>query len=417
MEPKFINIPKEQLQPKGDKKPSLFQPASHYTFLDCMIEVYHATLDSQEFKEVTLPEPIAEWCRLMYEQVGQDPALVKTGGVYKQPKLEYDEDMIVHLVTGGKDSTAAVLKYANQFKRAELFHVMGVNKIYPTEHHTVQSLYPRIVPNEQLTNCKVNLPRVINASESPIKLFLIIALAIDLYKAVPRWITIGGSAGIADVSEVEVYGDSGRALNPFFEMLKEAHDAPITWTPYLRDQVEAYELTKHLPGWDLCSCFSQLRFKSRQRQMALEKWGKVIDGKTYVAGTIKDSGKSIFDAPQQLLDLLSTDDLINTDEVRPDDDYRCIGGCFKCRERCIVNTNHFGYHYHPDYVKKSKEGIIGWMDKSPNNNGVKLERYFTDCLLIPMSAIPKKYHKYIAGEATRPDGWKEPKPRPAKKKQ
>ncbi len=406
---RHIEIPKEKLQPRSNAKPSLFAPSNNYSFLDCMIELYHATLDASDWKPVTLPEPVASYARLTYEHCNQDPSKVKVGGVMKQRILPQDGDFIIHLVTGGKDSTAAVLRDMGKYSRTELLHVIGVNKIYPTEHQIVQKLYPKYTPSCQLTNLKVNLPRVTNASESPFKLMYIIAQAVEVYDCIPASITVGGSAGIADVSEVEVYGDSGRALRAYIDCFNAVHESVLVYTPYLRDQVEAYELTRGIPASEMCSCFSQLRFKPMQRSMALEKWSVKVDGRTLIAGTTKE-GKSIFSTGVDLKSL-SISDLINVDEV-VEDDYRCIGGCFKCRERALVNTAHFGYHYHPDYLRKSREGLIGWMDKSPNNNGVKLERYFTECLLIPMSEIPRKYHKYIAGGAVRPDGWKPPKEKP-----
>ncbi len=404
------DIKQEEFIPKSKKRNSLFLRPQEHTLFESLVELYYATMDVKDFEEVHIVPQLKEWADLLYESHGFTPDLVVGDKTLKKQDFEERKDSCIHLVTAGKDSTSTALKFESEFKdKNYLLHVQGVNKMYPTEHRMCKKLYKKAMPNSPYNQIKAPMPRVSGASESPLKNMFIVVLAIEHFGFIPRYITLGGSAGIADVSEVEVFGDSGRGIRPFLEALNNSYGSSMEFTPYLRDQVEAYEICeKHKIDYaDLASCMSQLRFKSKQRSMAIDKYSRRVGEHTLIAGTVKESGLSIFKVPQATLDNLTLDNIDKYDEVYPDD-YRCIGGCFKCREKAIVYNHHFGYEYHPEYMKKCRKGIVDWMDKSPNNNGVKLEQYFDTVLGMPLSTIPKKYHAYIAGEAKRPDGWKPP---------
>lgn len=406
----------EDFVPKSHQRNSLFLKANQHTLFQSLVEVYYATMDTKDFQEVHIVGSLGEWVRLLYEAHGFSTDLVVCDKILEVQQFPVDKEACIHLVTAGKDSTATALKFEAEFgAKNYLLHVQGVNKMYPTEHRMCKALYTKHMPDSPYNQLKVPMPRVSNSSESPIKNMFITVLAIEYFGLIPKYITLGGSAGIADVSETEVFGDSSRGITPFLNALNNSYGSDLQWTPYLRDQIEAYEVCEkaNIDYADLASCMSQLRFKAKQRGMALDKYSKVIDGRTLIAGNVIATGKSIFDTPQATLDNIKIDGIEDYDQVYPDSDYRCLQGCFKCREKAVVYAHHFGYKYHPEYMKKCKDGIIGWMDKSPNNNGVKLEKYFDLVLGIPLTSINKKYHAYIAGEAKRPDGWKPPRKRKA----
>lgn len=145
---------------------------------------------------------------------------------------------------------------------------------------------------------------------------------------------------------------------------------------------------------------SQERFKKLQRQRIITKYTKIVEGHHLLAGTTKDTNKSIFDLTQDQINKLTLQDLTKTQEIL-EDDYRC-GVCFKCNEFTLIMSRHLGYNFHPDYIKDAERLLIQWMDKSPNRNGVNLWKYYTDFLGIPKERIPQRYHKYLSGEAVTP---------------
>lgn len=414
----MLEIDKKRFIPKSQQPRSLFCNKSKMTLFEAMVELYHATLDVKDFKEVSTTPELYEFVKGLYKHHGFSEDMVHPTVTLVKQTFPVRTDSIIHLVTAGKDSTATALKHAAGHYNY-LIHVTGVNKIYPTEHKMCRELYKKYFVNRspemfEYHDIKAWFPRVTGASESPIKNMMITVMAIEFLQIIPKWVSLGGSQKIADVSETEVYGDTSMGLVPFFEALNASYGSTLAVTPYLRDQVEAYALCDEwgIEPHQLASCMSQLRFKPKQRSFALEKFSRTVDGATLIAGQDKETGQSIFQMTQDKLDALGLSGLKNIDRVYPDTDYRCIQGCFKCRERALVHTTHFGYEYHPDYIKKCKDGIISWMDKSPNNNRINLEPYFIEVLGIPLESIPDKYKLYMRGEATRPDGWKAPKSKP-----
>lgn len=414
----MITFDKQQCTPHSQKKVTLFNNYSKFTFFDAILEIYHATLDCKNFQAVKIPAEAASWAKTLYKENGHDPDLVTVYGGMKSESIQEDINSIFHMVTAGKDSTATALKFEGQFNDSKLIHVVGVNKMYPTENRKAKPLYEdqSLFPNSKYEAIKVSLPRVTNGTESPIKNMFIIALSIAAYNKIPKWVTLGGSEKIADISETEVYGDTSAGLTPFLTFLNSHFKSTLGFTPYLRDQVEAYEvLTNHNVTYDrMASCMTQLRFKKLQRNKVVKDFTVQIKGKAYLAGTVEATGQSIHELSQAGLDLLSPEDLTHMDIIAPED-YRCLK-CFKCNEKALVHSHHMSYQYPKKYIADCKRLLIAWMDKSPNTNGINLMEYFEYVLGIPKETIDSKYHPYMLGTSIRPLGWKPPKPVKKKEK-
>jgi len=407
---------KNDYTPKSQQKQSLFVRKDKLTLLEGLIELYHSTLDKNDFQEVHLPPEMVEVAQYMYERHGFAKELVIGDRTLIRQNFKENPNAIIHLVTAGKDSTAMAKKEEGTIKHNLLVHVVGVNKVYPVEHRKCKQLYKKHFPQSEYHEIKVMLPQVKNQSESPLKNALITVLTIEYFGFVPKMISIGGSAGVSDISETEVFGDSSKGWNPLFNMIKETFQTKeFTTTPWLRDQIEPYEVIVNngIKFGELASCMCQERFKKLQRTNTLDKFARVIKGKYYLAGTIKDTNQSIFDVTQDTLDKLDHSDIIKSDIIEYENDYRCTK-CFKCNELALICHHHLGFNFHPDYIKSAERLLIEWMDKSSNNNGVNLWKYFNDFLCIPTSRIPDRYHKYLSGEAVRPDGWVPPKPKKKK---
>jgi len=405
---------KSDFTPKSEMKNSLFSNKNKYTLYEALVELYNSTSDVKDFKEVHLPPEVCEVAKDIYRRHGFDENMVHPDKVLIKQNFKEDPDAIIHLVTAGKDSTAMAKKEEGKIGKNLLFHVRGVNKIYPVEYRQCKKLYNTYFDQSEYHELQVKLTPMKNASESPLKNIMVVVLAIEYFQFIPKWISIGGSAGVSDISETEVYGDSSKGWNPLFNMVKDIYETKeFTTTPWLRDQIEPYEImvSNKIPFNSLASCFSQARFKKLQRTHTLDNYAKVINGKYYLAGTYQ--GKSIFDLTEEELIKVDTTLITKADIYSYDDDYRC-GKCVKCNEAAIVLSTHLDFNYHKDYVKNAKRLIVEWMDKSSNNNGVNLEQYYDKILGIPKKEIPVKYHKYMAGESIHPDGWKPPKPKKKK---
>ena len=396
---------KQDYIPKSQRKQSLFQTNKNkLTLLESFIELYYSTLDFNNFTEVHIPPEVKPVADLLYERYGYPTSLVIPDKTLQYQDFPENPDAVIHLVTAGKDSTAMAKKEEPHYKHNLLVHFVGVNKIYPIEHRQCKQLYTKqYFPTSEYHEIKVELPQVKNQSESPIKNGLITILSIEYFGFVPAMISIGGSSGVSDISETEVFGDSSKGWNPIFNLIKEVYNTKeFKTTPWLRDQIEPYEILtqNNIPFSLLGSCMSQERFKKLQRQRIITKYTKTVEGHHLLAGTTKDTNKSIFDLTQDQINKLTLQDLTHTQEIL-EDDYRC-GVCFKCNEFTLIMSRHLGYNFHPDYIKDAERLLIQWMDKSPNRNGVNLWKYYTDFLGIPKERIPQKYHKYLSGEAVNP---------------
>lgn len=409
---------KNDYTPKSQQKQSLFVRKDKLTLLEGLVELYHSTLDKNDFQEVHLPPEMVEVAQYMYERHGFAKELVIGDRTLIRQDFKENPDAIIHLVTAGKDSTAMAKKEEGTIKHNLLVHVVGVNKVYPVEHRKCKQLYKKHFPQSEYHEIKVMLPQVKNQSESPLKNALITVLTIEYFGFVPKMISIGGSAGVSDISETEVLGDSSSGWNPLFNMIKEIYGTKeFTTTPWLRDQVEPYEILveNNIPFSDLASCMCQERFKKLQRTRVIDKYSLTVESKCLLSGTVIESNSSIFDLTLEQAALLKLSDIKDITMFSLEDDYRC-GTCFKCNEYTLVMSKHLKYNFHPDYIKDAKRLLIEWMDKSSNNNGVKLEQYYDYILGLPKSTIPTKYHKYMTGESVHPEGWKPPKPKKKKVK-
>ena len=58
----------------------------------------------------------------------------------KLPRVDYDDNNLILLFSGGKDSTATAVKYKNLGYNVYLFHVKGINKSYPDEWKSAQAI-------------------------------------------------------------------------------------------------------------------------------------------------------------------------------------------------------------------------------------------------------------------------------------
>lgn len=396
------------------KQPSLLRPKNKLTFMQAMVDLYHATLDLNDFKEVhTVPE-LSDFCKFLYTELGGNPDLVKVDRILIPPTWKEDKDCIIHGFTGGKDSLSTLLKFEKDFKRSIAFHVRSVNRSYPLEHLKAKALVNEYTQSEYI-EVKAMFPQVKHTSESPIKTLMIMVLACEVTGVVPKWFTLGG-ANIFDISETTVFGDTSKAIYPFMDAFNNITKASMGQTPWLETQTEAYDIihAHGIPFSALSSCMTSERFKKMQRDYTVNKYTKMVEGKTLITGTVKATGKSIHDLLDSELKELKLSDLDKVDIIE-EHDYRCLK-CFKCNEKALVFNTRFEFDYPKGYIDDARRLIINWMDKSPNLNKVDLTRYFEDVLYMPIDTIDSKYHPYIKGEQERPDGWTPPKVKPKKTK-
>lgn len=80
-------------------------------------------------------------CRLFRDYGDVDYKIDLTDKQYKKLELQqFDKKNIILACSGGKDSAAAILHYRSRGHNVHLFHVLGINKMYPDEYKSVQAI-------------------------------------------------------------------------------------------------------------------------------------------------------------------------------------------------------------------------------------------------------------------------------------
>lgn len=159
------------------------------TLLQAIIILYQATLNGKDYKAVKVPEELYDYAIGLYELKGFDTELVTVDLKVIPCDFKKDKDLTIYLYTGGKDSLASWLKYKDDTKKAKLFHVHGLNQLYPLEVAMVEK--HRDLLNHEVDICDIKLPQLKNQIEHPVKNLLTYALALDYYKTIPERFSFG----------------------------------------------------------------------------------------------------------------------------------------------------------------------------------------------------------------------------------
>jgi hypothetical protein len=395
------------------------------TLVQGLYNLYLATLDLQDIKEVNIFPELEEFATKLYEKLNADTSLIKTTLEYKPFKrYKRDKDLTIFLYTGGKDSFASYQKYKKDTKRTKLFFVRGVNPLYPLE--------AMVLPEHEKLLCKkidvveLKAPKLKNQTESSVKNILIHALAIEYYKVIPKKISFGFIRGDSNLLEEEeldkgtkllisqmevegtlevegssqtglVVGDSKAIMFYGLKLLYEL--LGVESTNGISNLVETYKIVRKKKAERiLSSCMSLTAFRDYNCRIAKSKYVKTFGEVDVLAGTVKvkisKSVKkiSIMDLKQYDIKEIynySTKEWEPFFEVEVDENhiknidnfgiYEC-SVCDKCVERYLVQSNHFKVKYSQEFIDRCYKILIRKLDKMCNTNGVSYYNWLVDDL-------------------------------------
>jgi len=447
----FHKFPLE-LKPKDINSSDIVNPSKVVTPLEAIILLYYATLDAKEYKECHIPYEFKEYAEFMYNEAGFDTSLLIVDLKLKEINYPLDEDLIINLFTGGKDSFTSYVKYSHlnlKSKEKNIF-IKGLNKAYVYEYKQAEFLANYL--NIDLDIVEVHLPKLLNQPEHPMKNLLTYMLAIEFYKVIPSIFSFGYVEGTLHnnlgeeleeedeeeskkLDEFILEGKKGNFRGSYQSQLVTGDSVEasilskfLLWQVYgyfsdnttgTKDEVEAYQyMNSYGVGHESASCMMLVNFKVNMRNVQLPRWTLNIEGKNVIAGYLVKEDKSILylyqlkdmleDSSKGLnlkvidtlgnLVLIKDKSSLKLNMVYKKDfigDYECVGSCFKCAERHLVYERHFGYNYNPKFIQRCIEVLIKFMVTKENKNNVDTTSYTKDVLKIKWSEIPKKYQKRL----------------------
>lgn len=188
------------------KKVSLYQ---------AVIILYQATLDGNNYLPVKVPKELLDYAQHLYELKGFDSDLVSVGLELIPNNYKKDKDLTIYLYTGGKDSLASWLQYSKDTKHHKIFHIHGINQLYPLEKRMVEKHQDLLKHDIDIQT--VQLPQLKNQIEHPVKNLLTYVLTLEYYKTVPKRFSFGfisfAEATLAETEEELEEEEEEKLLN------------------------------------------------------------------------------------------------------------------------------------------------------------------------------------------------------------
>ena len=156
--------------------------------LQALSNLYLAINDRNNYTEVQIPKELKQYAEILYLNNNQDPSLIKANLILTKPKYKTNHNLSICMFTGGKDSLASRIKYEAMTKDIKTFHIKGLNTLYPQETKTFKELDSLQL---HIDIAHIKLPRLLNQKEHPMKNLLTHVLAIEYYKALPKYFNFG----------------------------------------------------------------------------------------------------------------------------------------------------------------------------------------------------------------------------------
>lgn len=286
-----------------------------------VIILMQATIDAKNYLKVKVVKELYDYAVNLYEMKGFSSDLVSIGLELIPNNYKKDKDLTIYLYTGGKDSLASWLKYNKETKRNNIFHVHGLNQMYPLEKKTV--LEHEIKLNKTIDILTIQLPQLKNQMEHPVKNLLTYILAIDFYKIIPKRFSFGyisfldatlaeteediedeevekalneklfeeglidsiSKAGSPQVSEVLGDGENMSALS--MQVIKRYMGSTPKLTGGMLDTISTFKIIEeNAMATELSSCMSLTAHRDYNRKIANRNYAITVEGVQLVAGSV-----------------------------------------------------------------------------------------------------------------------------------
>lgn len=272
------------------------------------------------FDTVTYDESFRQLCEILYERVEWYDMPEFTTRSYPQTVVEENDHSVILCMSGGKDSVATALRLQELGYNVVLYHIHGINKVYPNEVDIVKDLAKRL--RMPLFTDTVALCGKHGFVEHPMKNMIIAngALSLALKLGIPPVIAFGNfSDSHLEDNVFEVCGgDCVEMWKAYFDIVRQSLPTAEILLPLKNGGDTLRILGDNIDLVKSCiSCVSPYRFRAHWKKRTEKKYGIKL-WSNRCGGCWKCAAEYIYYADHDLVDfnagyyLHCLDVLVNT---------------------------------------------------------------------------------------------------------